>query len=127
MKKSELKDIQFYEEDGLYYLRLKYILEDDKFIKELEIPKVRVPFNPFSFPEFSSRVYDDFHHIELVNLHTSSGSLSLYPGETSKANHVYYTFKILKEKTTEMTVEEIEKKLGYKIKIVSNHEKESKE
>ena len=45
------------------------------------------------------------------------GSLDFYPGVTSYETRRIHTV------TKEMTIEEIEKKLGYKVKIISKEEK----
>lgn len=123
MKTHELKDIQLYEENGNYYLRLKYLCEDDTSIFEMEIPKVDIRFNKTVYPNLS---YSKYSEREDCTLNTFGGPLKVYPGETSEANHVFYTIKTLEEKHIELTVSEIEKRLGYKIKIVSEDKKESK-
>ena len=123
--KSELKDIQFYEEEGRYYLRLKYILEDDHRIEELEIPKVRIPFCKNGYPELIHKSYNFSSPRQKCRLSTGADYVfDLELGETTKADHVYYTRRILKEKHQEMTLAEIEKKLGYKVKIVSEEGKD---
>lgn len=117
-KKHELKDIQLFEENGQYYLKLKYILEDEYRIKELEIPKVKITVNKYTYPHinFIRQTIGD----PIYDLYAGYGDcLPMLPGETSEANHVYFTEKIIEEKHKEMTIAEIEKKLGYKIKIVS--------
>lgn len=118
-RKHELKNIELFEENGQYYLKLKYILEDEHSVRELEIPKVRIPVNKFTYPNIShSRCCG--HEIHYLYIDEDwNQCLDILPGETSEANHVFYTEKIIEEKRKEMTVAEIEKKLGYKIKIVS--------
>ena len=44
-------------------------------------------------------------------------------GRIDDSHWAYVVEKVLEEKSTEMTLEEIEKKLGYKVKIVSEKEK----
>lgn len=117
-KKHELKDIQFFEEDGQYYLKLKYIIEDVHRVKELEIPKVKIPFNKNMYPNIVQDIR--YGYITQYKLNADfEDDLWIFPGETSEANHVYYTEKTIQEKHKEMTLAEIEKKLGYKIKIVA--------
>ena len=50
-----------------------------------------------------------------TSINLGFGSLDFYPGITSEEIRRIHTV------TKEMTIEEIEKKLGYKIKIVSNN------
>lgn len=117
--KSTLEDIQLYEEEGQYYLRLRYIVEDEYAIKELEIPKARIPLDAGSAPEVSVS-NNPRGHVDEAILNTGFGyQMELRAGETKEANHVYYTVKTLQAKPKEMTVSEIEKKLGYKVKIIS--------
>lgn len=117
-RRHELKNIELFEEAGQYYLKLKYILEDEHSVRELEIPKVKIQVNKNLYPHINciSQTIGD----SIYDLYAGYGDcLPILPGETAEANHVYYTEKIIKEKRKEMTVAEIEKKLGYKIKIVS--------
>lgn len=118
MEKHELKDIQLFEENGQYYLKLKYIIENDHRVEELEIPKVCLRFNKNFYPNLNYR-RDAYKYQEECDLCTGFGSMKVLPGETSEANHVFYTVKLIEEKPVEMSVSEIEKKLGYKIKIVN--------
>ena len=124
-RKHELKDIQLFEEDGQYYLKLKYIIEDEHSVKELEIPKAILPFNKNIYPAITCM--DGYTRRSAVwqeecRLHTiggNDGALELRKGTTSVWDDVFYTVKTIKEKHKEMTLAEIEKKLGYKIKIVA--------
>lgn len=124
-RKHELKDIQLFEENGQYYLKLKYVIENEHHVKELEIPKVEIPVNANVYPhiDYTRDIYGNKyigHHLnEKCELYVGYGNLKMLPGETLEANHVYYTEKTIKEKHKEMTLAEIEKKLGYKIKIVA--------
>lgn len=117
--KHELKNIELFEEKGQYYLKLKYIIEDERRIKELEFPKVGIPFNKNVYPNVDTHWSYANRSCSLRAGCYGVESLPILPGETSEANHVYYTEKTIKEKQTEMTIAEIEKKLGYKIKIVA--------
>lgn len=38
-----LKSLTLYEEEGRYYFHAIYKIEDDKEVRELDIPKIRVP------------------------------------------------------------------------------------
>lgn len=121
-KKHTLKEVKLYEENGLYYLRIKYILEDDHRIEELDIPKAVIQLDSRYTPcinYVSDERGPSYIPYERCSLETGIMSLELRPGETSEANHVFYTCKTIKEKPQELTLSEIEKKLGYKVKIVS--------
>lgn len=120
MNKHILDDIQFYEEDGAWYARMKYILEDDHEIREVIIPKVSIGINRRYHPEFNNDFDHRFNFEVEGRLSLGPTMFRLYSGVGHDgANHVLYTEKLLKKKTKKMTVAEIEKKLGYKIEIVS--------
>ena len=117
-REHELKDIQLFEEDGQYYLKLKYLLEDEHRISELNIPKVELPFNAKLYPY----IYSNFccGPENRYTLQSSYGEpLKIVPVRPFNKCPVCYTETTIKEKHKEMTLAEIEKKLGYKIKIVA--------
>lgn len=124
-RKHELKDIQLFEENGQYYLKLKYIIEDEHRVEELEIPKAILPFNKNIFPTITNVAgrssicgcWPD--ECTLRTIGGNDGILELRKGTTSMWSNVFYHVKTIKEKHKEMTLAEIEKKLGYKIKIVA--------
>lgn len=131
-RKHELKDILLFEEDGQYYLKLKYIIEDEHSVKELEIPRVVLPFTdgfPIVKRDFDYKEYDVYYDkvgrlvelpcMNLCTLSTCGTKLNLSKGNTRLSKDVFFTERIIKEKHKEMTLAEIEKKLGYKIKIVA--------
>ena len=119
-KKCFLKDAQIYIQDGSRYLKLVYEYEDSYGIHELAIPQVEFPFgnrldltyicenNP-ALQRLSIRLCTE-GDVANVYLHNSKS----YDGL------VYYTDKIIKRKPKKMTLEEIERELGYKVEIVSS-------
>ena len=119
-KNCFLKDAQIYIQDGSRYLRLVYEYEDSYGIHELTIPQVEFPFgnrlnlmyicenNP-ALQRLSIRLCTE-GDVTNVYLHNSKS----YDGL------VYYTDKIIKRKPKKMTLEEIERELGYKVEIVSS-------
>lgn len=126
--KSTLNYARLYEEDGLYFLKLKYLVENDDEILELEIPKAQIHLDSIPIvtcydnncPSYGSLYLDRIYDLTL-----GTNSFTLYPGETSQSNHCYYTEKRTPKKPKKMTIEEIERKLGYKIAIVSEEEKKN--
>lgn len=128
MEKSEIKNIRLYEENGRYYLSLNYIYEDDNSIKEFEIPKVKLPFSKNSFLNIKSDYYDSYGRVDHY-LIVNNANFELCRAECSMEGvfgEHEFVFKTIEKKATEMTISEIEKRLGYKIKIVSEDKKESK-
>lgn len=93
-----------------YYLSAKYRVEDEHSVRELEIPVIRLDISPnyvairqegLVCPEYEADI--GFGYLSLARM----------------PEMPYYTERILEEKTHEMTLDEIEKKLGYKVKIVN--------
>lgn len=111
----KVKNAKLCEVNGKYYIDVTYICEDDHVIEEVNIPKMRIPLEQWTGDvdiEYSgSPSNPPTYRARLGNL-----SLPL----SGNAFDMPYTEKIIKEKATEMTIEEIEKKLGYRVKIVSN-------
>ena len=119
-KKCFLKDAQIYIQDGSRYLKLVYEYEDGYGIHELTIPQVELPFgnrldltyicdnNP-ALQRLSIRLctVGDFANVYLYDTKSYDGL-------------VYYTDKVIKHKPKKMTIEEIERELGYKVEIVSS-------
>lgn len=120
-KSIKLKNCDLYQDDGYLFMSLTYEIEDAHVIKEIHIPKIATCIATDKDLSIShsttsrGSVYD-------VELHAGTIRYQLFKDNTED---VYLTEKILYEKPTEMTLEEIEKKLGYKVKIVSKKEKEN--
>ena len=117
-KITTLKEYKLYPESGYLYMSLTYEIEDEHVIKEIHIPKIAtcIPMDKELSISHSNNCYGRILDVEL-----NAGSMhyQLFRAKTEDAEDVYVTEKILYEKPTEMTLEEIEKKLGYKVKIVS--------
>lgn len=119
-KNCFLKDAQIYIQDNTRYLKLVYEYEDSYGIHELTIPQVEFPFG--------NRL-DLIHIYEnnptrqglSIRLCTEGDVTNVYLHDTkSDDGFVYYTDKIIKHKPKKMTLEEIERELGYKVEIVSS-------
>lgn len=90
-----------------FYLSAEYTYDDEYSTRKLSIPKIRL-INCFQEPCF--RLEGDATYVD-----AGFGECRVEPDSTGKC----YTMTTLKEKPQEMTLSEIEKKLGYKVKIVS--------
>lgn len=123
-----LKTCELVEDKDLYYLHLIYGYEDDYGVYELHIPKMLLPIRKDVIPSvemsnldrlylMDNTAYADFHgqKFELAEGDISCKDLNGDDVHT-RARSLICT---LLEKKHEMTLEEIEKKLGYKVKIVS--------
>ena len=129
MVKSKLKDLELlWDPDHKeYYLRAKYEVEDEHRVTEHIFPHIVLPVND------SFEVYADNRSslawARDITCNIGFGDLQLreadvhIPGHDKPFKQVHYVSRVIKEKHQEMTIEEIEKKLGYKIKIVGSDTK----
>lgn len=111
----ELKDVELIKEkDPLiggrinYYFSITYIRTDRFGKQEINYPRVYLPIFRTTLPYVSSVHSDSLLDIGL-------GELPLKPGPDGKL----FTVKQIEEYPREMTLEEIEKQLGHKVKIIS--------
>ena len=123
IEKQELKKAELWrdEDTGQYFFRLEYLCEDDAEIYRLIFPKVEtgIPL---------TQLYTTYDYFMYPGICTTKIAFHLCDGE----DHIAYPDKngnrlyreTVSVKTHEMTMEEIEKKLGYKIKITSKKEEE---
>jgi hypothetical protein len=111
-----LTNLTLYKDKKNYCLSAKFKVEDGHSIRELDIPKIRLNVNPKHVAIRSRELYYTGDRENVIDL--GFGELPLEKVDIDSES-VYYTEKILEEKYTEMTLDEIEKKLGYKVKIVN--------
>ena len=121
IEKQELKKVELWrdEDTGQYFFRLEYLCEDDAEVYRLIFPKVETGI-PLMQP------YIAYDYSMSFGINIGKIAFRLCDGE----DHIAYPDKngnwlyreIVSVKTHEMTMEEIEKKLGYKIKIISKKE-----
>ena len=116
---AELSSIIPFKKDGSWYLKLVYKYEDDKGNKHtVIIPKAAIPFNQTGLP-YITRSLSELPYIncnDSMPLHDSICDLAIERG----AKELGCCFDIITEYASrEMTLDEIEKELGYKVKIVN--------
>lgn len=128
---AELTSITPFKEDDLWYLKLIYKYENENGKHTVVIPKASIPFNQQCLPIIrSSPSYNEclveYPYIECRDsmiLHKSTCDLAIERGVKEPA----YYFNIITEYATkEMTLDEIEKELGYKVKIVNKKKGKNK-
>lgn len=119
----------FLGEGGHYFLDVRYETEDAEKVMEYHFPKVGLPIE---YAECSTNLIDgDYYDCRLV---LPSDDLPCYKGtatfirdkkdggrESINVPETYFASCVIEEKTKEMTIAEIEKKLGHKVKIVESH------
>lgn len=123
-EKVKLVDATAYQdENGTWYMELQYEYEDESGVHRRYYPKVEFPFFCGKLPpeEFSS---DRYGRDELtISLFTNEVAVfrgNFWNNHSGQLMHdVCVVDNLVKPVVHEMTIEEIEKKLGYKIKIVN--------
>lgn len=123
-KNVELASITPFKEDSLWYLKLVYKYENKMGKHTVVIPKASLPFPQYTLPNIDGRgPYYTNHYMvcsDMVTLYSSTCDIAIERGVTEKSCY----FDIVTEYSTrEMTLDEIEKELGYKVKIINKKEK----
>lgn len=109
MPRTTIKDVKLVQEGDAYYLNLTYECEDEKALYMLNVPRVALPC-----------LNDPY-----INAGGDNGAAIGFIGGVRLLIHrdmngALFSKVVIKEKIHKMTVAEIEKKLGYKIEIVSD-------
>lgn len=120
--KTRLEKLELHEEilgdktdSRHYYLSATYIRETDAKIERIAIPKINLPV-AYSTEPVMTFTEDCLGPMVFIDM--GFGDLAI-----RQANGVFYTIDTIKEKTVDMTMAEIEKKLGHKIRIIGDGEK----
>ena len=108
-----LKDLELYKENDEYYLSALIVHEDNNGVYEVRIPKLLLPVK-VNHPNMYS-VHEFGHCSVSVDL----GFGKLYARQFDDKNTLF-TYTLIEEKVHEMTLTEIEEKLGYRIKLKEN-------
>lgn len=124
MKNVELSDIIPFKQEGRWYLRLIYKYEDEKGKHTVIIPKASVPFTQCQLPRINS--WDPHWDAPASCLYINcDDAMDLYEAvcglaiERGVKDPSCYFDIITEYATREMTLDEVEKELGYKVKIVN--------
>ena len=113
----ELKNVSIYTEHGLYYLDLTYQYEQDGSLYEVHIPKVRLAVERLIDIRIDSGWYDVATvPVEVAYAFFNDRTLSM---QINPIKNRYFEVHTIKKK---MTLEEIEKELGYKVEIIEKKE-----
>ena len=110
----ELKDVKLVKNSYGYCLNLTYRVEDSTEIRDFNIPCMCLPIvhNRFKIRTERDGYYEDY------TANVGLGDMKMMPSGIGGAGP-RYTITTVKTKTKEMTLDEIEKKLGHKVKIVN--------
>jgi hypothetical protein len=118
---AELISVTPFKEDKTWYLALAYEYEDEKGKHIVEIPKAVLPLIQGRLPSIKSESFYVGTHVYI----DCKDSMTLYAADSAFASKrgskiLGYCFDIITEPISrEMTLDEIEKELGYKVKIIN--------
>lgn len=122
----ELKNLQLEKDYNGYYLYAEYEMENKEKVDKLVIPHINLPVAEHVKP-YMSFGDSPFSLAMELNIDIGFGELQpseavVYDPDVDKSIRGMYYVRTLKEKIQELTLSEIEKKLGCKIKIVAEKE-----
>ena len=110
--KVDLSDLKLVKIDDRYYLDAIYDVETDAYKMKLHIPRIKLPIDP-------TRV--KIHVDSIMNQNEVFANTSKFNFVVDRdENGHYYTETVVEEKVHELTLSEIEKRLGYKVKVVED-------
>lgn len=119
--KAKLEKVEAYTLRGYVRLKLIYTCEKEDGVYRVAIPNVNTTIPVNAIPKialYSYPVTDAYMYTDNVCLPICDSSIP----EFDNINHVYFAEKFVSSKVREMTLEAIEEKLGYKVKIVNKGE-----
>lgn len=101
--------------DGELYLKLVYEVEDEYYRRRITMPKISLGFFKNKFPSLNAEIIraDRMFPERYISNHIGDFPLCNYGYDEACLYE-----EILEEKYEELTMDEIEKRLGHKIKIV---------
>lgn len=119
------------EEDGYFYIKLVYTYEAVDGIHKLIIPKISTMISNDDIPAIThipaiTQKYS-FSGDELIEATFLNKRYLLKPGDIPEfdgISHVHWADKLIEPKPKTMTIEDIEKALGYPVKIVTKEMRE---
>lgn len=113
-----LKQCTTYVEDGKIYLKLSYTYEGDDGMREIVFPKIDLGFYTEQIPRFDR--YIGLYTDRPIIYNRCGKSFDLCDVKVpNMSDKVCCIDKLVRPAVKEMTLEEIEKKLGHPIKIVN--------
>jgi hypothetical protein len=110
-RKITIKNVKLRKDMYGYSLDMTYTVETPEEISELHIPRVMLPI---SNKDIVINCEFDYYGGSLYTADVGFGECRVLESDGE-----YFTLKTIETKTKEMTLEEIEKKLGHKVKIVN--------
>ena len=124
---AELISIIPFKEDKIWYLKLVYKYKDEKGEHIVEFPKTTLPFTQEYLPSIT--ITSNPFYFGTCTYINCNDSVPLYKAVSALASKrgikdpACYFDIITEPVSREMTLDEIEKELGYKVKIINKKKK----
>lgn len=122
-----LKHAEIYYLKGVPYIKLVYEYIDNEGTHKVTIPRLDFPHELTRIPNIhTEEIYGSNFHYSIRSISLDSDLVLRTQTVNTKegpVTDVCYLDELIIPKVHEMTLDEIEKKLGYSIKIISNKEK----
>ena len=120
-----LKKADIFREGGMWFMHLEYEYEDNRGKHLVTLPKVDFPYSLEYKPNVNLCDCMTTFGFEASASIDISESLNLHKGNvtdplTNKTFNAFYTDIIVEPKIHDLTIDEIEKKLGYKVRIIAD-------
>ena len=120
-----LKKADIFRDGEAWFMHLEYEYEDNLGKHLLTMPKVDFPYSLKYKPNINLCNYMGTSGFEASASIDISESLNLHKGNvtdplTNKTINTFYKDIIVEPKIHDLTIDEIEKKLGYKIRIIAD-------
>lgn len=113
-----VKDLQLYKENNQYYLSTVLNYEDKSGYYEISVPKIELPISNCQVSiESAYDIWCGYQKTAKVDF--GFCILDALPVVTDN-QETLFTMKCIEEKVHPMTLDEIEKELGYKIELKEN-------
>ena len=127
--KIPLKHGEIYYLGDVPYMKLVYEYIGNDGIHKVTIPCLNFPFELKQIPKIKKLTYTDGRSASVPYIHLESDislNASIVDTKEGPVSHVYYLDELIAPETRKMTLEEIEKKLGYPIQIISNEKEKTR-
>ncbi len=116
------KVVPYKTERGEWRMELTYTYKAKDGMHEITIPACEFLLNPNNL-----YIHQEFYDTDIIPPATyylkGASELRLFPATNPDRTHYVLTDKLVEPRMEEMTIDQIEKELGYKVKIVNAEDK----
>lgn len=115
---EKLQKFEVREKDGDFFIYAEYLEERTDGLHKLIFDNIPIHVYKNSTPSVRVEPFKNPYIKPVTTINFGFGDIDFI----STGEDVIYTDELIEPRVEEMTIEEIEKKLGYQIKIIKEHE-----